>query len=57
MFIPELKEDKPELKEVHSQVLQNVVDRLDKAFQAFFVDIKLEKSLDFHDPASIQQQV
>jgi putative transposase len=36
MFLPELKEDKPELKEIHSQVLQNVVDRLDKAFQAFF---------------------
>ena len=36
MFLPELKEDKPELKQIHSQVLQNVVDRLDKAFQAFF---------------------
>lgn len=36
MFIPELKEDRPELKGIHSQVLQNVVDRLDKAFQAFF---------------------
>jgi putative transposase len=36
MFLPELKEDKPELKEIHSQVLQNIADRLDKAFQAFF---------------------
>ncbi len=36
MFLPELKEDKPELKQIHSQVLQNVADRLDKAFQGFF---------------------
>jgi len=36
MLLPELKEEKPSLKQVHSQVLQNVLDRLDKAFQAFF---------------------
>src|SRR3989338_6783263 len=36
MFLPELKQEKPELDQIHSQVLQNVVDRLDKAFQGFF---------------------
>ena len=36
MLLPLLKEERPALDQVHSQVLQNVVDRLDKAFQAFF---------------------
>jgi len=36
MFLPLLKEERPTLKIVHSQVLQNIVDRLDKSFQAFF---------------------
>ncbi|MBS3904324.1 MAG: transposase [Simkania sp.] len=36
MFLPDLKLERPGLEEVHSQVLQNVVDRLDKSFQAFF---------------------
>jgi putative transposase len=36
MFLPELKIEKPELDQVHSQVLQNVVDRLNKAFEGFF---------------------
>lgn len=36
MLLPLLKKERPFLAEVHSQVLQNVVDRLDKAFQAFF---------------------
>lgn len=36
MFLPLLKEERPSLKIVHSQVLQNIVDRLDKAFQSFF---------------------
>ena len=36
MFLPELKIEKPELTAIHSQVIQNVVDRLDKAFGAFF---------------------
>src|SRR5271165_4145053 len=36
MFLPELKLERPSLEEVHSQVLQNVVDRLDKAFESFF---------------------
>jgi putative transposase len=36
MLLPLMKEERPSLNGVHSQVLQNVVDRLDKAFQAFF---------------------
>ncbi|MDD1760848.1 MAG: helix-turn-helix domain-containing protein, partial [Methanothrix sp.] len=34
--LPIWKEDKPELKEVHSQVLQDVVLRVNLAFRAFF---------------------
>ena len=36
MLLPLLKEERASLANVHSQVLQNVVDRLDKGFQAFF---------------------
>ena len=36
MFLPLLKEERPSLNQIHSQVLQNIVDRLDKAFQSFF---------------------
>lgn len=36
MFLPLMKEERPSLEQVHSQVLQNIVDRLDKSFQAFF---------------------
>jgi putative transposase len=36
MLLPLLKEERPSLNHVHSQVLQNVVDRLEKGFQAFF---------------------
>lgn len=36
MFLPLMKAERHSLKDVYSQVLQNVVDRLDKAFKAFF---------------------
>lgn len=36
MMIPLLKEERASLENIHSQVLQNVVDRLDKSFKAFF---------------------
>jgi len=36
MLLPLLKAERETLAGVHSQVLQNVVDRLDKGFQAFF---------------------
>ena len=35
-LLPKLKIGRPSLAQVHSQVLQNVNDRLDKAFQSFF---------------------
>lgn len=38
--LPERKQHIPELKNVHSQVLQHVVERLDKAYQAFFRRVK-----------------
>ena len=38
--IPPLKKEKPELSEVHSQVLQNVAVRIDLAFKAFFRRVK-----------------
>src|SRR5215469_12716966 len=34
--LPEIKEVRPEYRDVHSQVLQDVLTRLDHAFQAFF---------------------
>jgi putative transposase len=39
-MIPIWKQDKPELKTVHSQVLQEVIKRVDLAFQAFFRRVK-----------------
>ena len=39
-YLPFLKEDRPSLRCVHSQVLQNVSERLDLAFQAFFRRVK-----------------
>lgn len=36
MFLPLLKEERPSLLLVHSQVLQNVTERIDKAFKNFF---------------------
>lgn len=38
--ITELKSEHPTLKNVYSQVLQNVADRLDKGFQGFFRRVK-----------------
>ena len=38
--LPEIKELRPELADIHSQVLQDVLRRLDKAFQAFFRRVK-----------------
>jgi putative transposase len=39
-LLPLWKQAKPELKQVHSQVLQNVQIRVDLAFQAFFRRVK-----------------
>ena len=38
--LPNLKEERSSLKDIHSQVLQNVTLRVDLAFQAFFSRIK-----------------
>jgi putative transposase len=41
------KQHIPELGNVHSQVLQNVVERLDKAYQAFFRRVKIGEKAGF----------
>jgi putative transposase len=38
--LPGIKEARPELNEIHSQVLQDVLRRLDKAFKSFFRRVK-----------------
>src|SRR5262249_25827260 len=39
--LPGIKEAMPDYAEVHSQVLQEVVHRVDRAFQAFFRRMKV----------------
>ncbi|MFN4070656.1 MAG: RNA-guided endonuclease InsQ/TnpB family protein [Thermus caldifontis] len=39
-YLPEIRAELPEYKRVHSQVLQNVIERVDKAFQGFFRRVK-----------------
>ncbi|WP_027877078.1 RNA-guided endonuclease InsQ/TnpB family protein [Meiothermus cerbereus] len=39
-WLPEIRTELPEYKGVHSQVLQNVIERVDKAFQGFFRRVK-----------------
>jgi transposase len=38
--LPEIKEVRPDYHDLHSQVLQDVLTRLDRAFQAFFRRIR-----------------
>src|SRR5690348_7560571 len=38
--LPAIKEARPEYRDMHSQVLQDVLTRLDRAFQAFFRRLK-----------------
>ena len=54
MFLPELKLERPQLSHLHSQVLQNSVDRLDKAFQGFFRRCKAGEKAVFSDGKEIQ---
>ncbi len=42
--LPELKEAFPDFKQVGSQCLQDVLERLDKAFKAFFHRVKQGKA-------------
>jgi putative transposase len=45
--LPERKKHISALKEVYSQVLQNVVERLDKTYQAFFRRVKTDEKAGF----------
>ena len=38
--LPAIKEARPEYRDIHSQVLQDVLTRLDRAFQRFFARVK-----------------
>lgn len=42
--LPEIKEVRPEYNDMHSQVLQDVLRRVDKAYQAFFRRVKEGKT-------------
>ncbi len=42
--IPKLKKEKPELRKVYSQTLQDIARRLDKAFQNFFRRVEENKN-------------
>ncbi len=42
--LPEIKEVRPEYRDIHSQVLQDMLTRLDRAFQAFFRRIREGKA-------------
>jgi len=45
--LPEIKESRPEYREVYSQVLQDVLKRVDKAFKAYFKRCKEGKTPGF----------
>src|SRR5260221_7999573 len=38
--LPDIKPERPEYQDIHSQVLQDVLARLDRAFQTFFRRVK-----------------
>jgi putative transposase len=42
--LPEIKEIRPEYKEIYSQILQDTLKRVDKAFKAFFKRCKEDKT-------------
>ena len=42
--LPEIKEIRPEYKEIYSQVLQDTLKRVDKAFKAYFKRCKEGKT-------------
>ncbi len=45
--LPEIKETNPEYKHIHSQVLQNVLKRCERAFDGFFRRIKAKQTPGF----------
>jgi putative transposase len=46
--LPDIKSDLPAYSEAHSQVLQNVIQRVDWAFQAFFRRVKAGETPGYH---------
>jgi putative transposase len=42
--LPAIKQERPEYQDIHSQVLQDVLARLDRAFQAFFRRVRHGKT-------------
>ena len=38
--LPEIKDSRPEFKEIYSQILQDVLNRLDKSFKAFYARVR-----------------
>ena len=50
--IPVLKQERLSLKHVHSQVLQNVTERVELAYQAFFRRVKTGEKKPGHPPLS-----
>jgi len=45
--LPDIKQTNPEYKDIHSQVCQDVLKRLDKSFQGFFRRIKANQKAGF----------
>lgn len=45
--LPDIKQTNPEYKNIHSQVLQDVLKRLDKSFQGFFRRVKAKQVAGF----------
>ena len=45
--LPEIKQTNPEYKDIHSQVLQNVLKRCERAFDGFFRRIKAKQTAGF----------
>ena len=45
--LPAIKEVRPEYRDIHSQVLQDVLTRLDRAFQRFFARVKSGEKLGY----------
>jgi putative transposase len=45
--LPEITDVRPEYRDIHSQVLQDVLSRLDRAFQAFFRRVKAGETLGY----------
>jgi putative transposase len=48
--LPDIKDVRPEYRDIHSQVLQDVLTRLDRAFQAFFRRVKSERTKNGEKP-------